>query len=837
MVIKRYIRIASFFALVSSITVFAQTAVQPVTTLEATGWYSIQNRAISDDGRWVFFTKLYDSGTSEGMLKDLTTGKSVTISEPGKFYLDNHLFAVMNTGRELFVSRLGTSGDKVYSEVADFDYDEVHQTLLIHRKDEVLLLNPAAKNEQKFSGITKADHVPGTPCTWLTSSAGVQLLNRLTGKTVSVLKDPAKLLTSVGEQENRRIKFVWQDATGPWVQNIGYSGEKLSAPVKIAPDETPTDFSFLSPHVLMEKKRIVPTGSKPADTVEIWSSADKALKPKLMRMLSSAETITLHDLSHAGRAAEVYRNFTTDYYLVFDGGYILEVLPLENYDFNIQDLTPRPRIRLRNRTTQEVEMEVPEVKLFYPSANRRYLLYFKEKDWYFYDVITRRTINITGHAGVDFHSYDRLNTIAAYPFETPWFSRDYRFIYLTSKKDIWQYDTEKRKLKKITADADPDMAFRIKEQFLGGGVSRMTWTSNPVLQHNSVLLSMLNTKSEVHQGLAVWKDNRLHVIVPPDKQLIDQIKKSEGAVSWQVQNANTPPKLMRYVLVGSSPKMVLDSGEGLYGSSFPRTVFHEWTNAKGEYTNTTVVLPPGYSPGKKYPAIVHIYENEAKRFREFEFPTVHNSTGFNRTLMAMNGYIVILPHIIYSRNRVGQSALQSVEETVRKVQQWYSVDLENIGIIGHSFGGYETSYILTMTSMFKAAVSSSGLHDIISDYFTVHKDFRFSNMSHYTNQQFGFSDGFFKIKQAYLDNSPILHADRITTPLMLWSGSRDNHVEWRQSVAMFMALASLKKEVRLLLYPDDIHVLVRRKNQAEATRKTLEWFDYYLKGGKKPAWF
>jgi len=43
--------------------------------------------------------------------------------------------------------------------------------------------------------------------------------------------------------------------------------------------------------------------------------------------------------------------------------------------------------------------------------------------------------------------------------------------------------------------------------------------------------------------------------------------------------------------------------------------------------------------------------------------------------------------------------------------------------------------------------------------------------------------------------------------------------------------------VRLLLYPDDAHVLVKRKNQAEATRKTLEWFDYYLQGGKKPAWF
>ena len=112
-----------------------------------------------------------------------------------------------------------------------------------------------------------------------------------------------------------------------------------------------------------------------------------------------------------------------------------------------------------------------------------------------------------------------------------------------------------------------------------------------------------------------------------------------------------------------------------------------------------------------------------------------------------------------------------------------------------------------------------------------------SNISRYTNEQFSFSDGFFALKNDYLQNNPILMADQITTPLLLWSGNKDEHVEWRQSVEMFMALSSLKKEVRLLLFPDDPHVLIKPKNQIEATEKILQWFDYYLKNGKKPTWF
>lgn len=186
---------------------------------------------------------------------------------------------------------------------------------------------------------------------------------------------------------------------------------------------------------------------------------------------------------------------------------------------------------------------------------------------------------------------------------------------------------------------------------------------------------------------------------------------------------------------------------------------------------------------------------------------------------------------------MGESALQSVEETVKKVQTWFSVDAKNIGLIGHSFGGYETNYIITQSNMFKTAISGGSIANIISDYFTVHKMYKNSNISRYTNEQFSFTGEFYNLKKKYEQNNPILMADQIKIPLLLWSGKDDDHVECRQSVEMFMALASLNKEVRLLLFPHDPHVLSKPENQVEATIRINEWFGYFLKNEKKPLWY
>lgn len=801
-------------------------------------WHNIMNRAVSDDGRWVYFTKIYDDTKSEGVLHDTKTTKNRTTGAGGKFYLDNSYFIVLNANRGLHFIDLKRNTEKIFNEVSGFEYDAQTETLLLQEASGVRWINLKSDRERRFPSITKMENIKGTSYTFLSNESETLLLNRSTGTHVSVLKKSGKLLASVADPQTRHIKLVSQDEAGYWIHSMDYSGKAVSPPKKMTFGTAPKDLVFLSQNTLMEKNPLVKAGSGAGDTVEVWSSTDRALKPKLMRMRNAAETATLHDLSVRNAPPQTYRNFTTEHYLVFDDAYLLEVSELENYDFKINDIAPRPKIILRNRNNREVEMEVQEVQTVYPSsANMNYIVYFKSRDWYLYDVATRRTVNITAPLTAEFYRLDRLNTTVQYPADMPRFSPDYRYIYLTSERDIWKYDVRTGLSEKLTDYSDKKIAFRIVEPLEGANVLRMKWNNNPVLMNDYLVLLMMNKETQIHHGLAVWKEKKLRIISPPAPQLIDKIRKSHGLVSYVIQNANTPPKLMVYELGNSKEKTVHDSGKGLYTAAYPKTEMREWTNPKNERTYTTVVLPPGYSPEKKYPVIMRIYENEARRFREFEFPTYRNPTGFNRILSAMEGYIVILPRITFSKNKVGSSAVQAVEETVKKMQSWYSLDPDNIGIIGHSFGGYETNYIVTQSSMFKTAVSGSGIADIVSDYLTVHKMYQNSNISRYTNEQFGFSDGFYKLKKEYLENSPVLMADQIKTPLLLWSGKNDEHVEWRQSVEMFVALASLKKEVRLLLFPDDPHVLVKPKNQTEATQKILQWFDYYLKNGRKPEWF
>ncbi len=363
----------------------------------------------------------------------------------------------------------------------------------------------------------------------------------------------------------------------------------------------------------------------------------------------------------------------------------------------------------------------------------------------------------------------------------------------------------------------------------------MKWVNNPTTSHDYLLLHMIDTATELREGLAVLRQSLLTIIEAPNIQSVTFPKKSSNAVSYVLQSADRSPGLFCYN-ISSHKKKDLKTNLQL-PAGFPETKLVSWTAGNGNQTYATVILPPGYSPERQYPAIVRIYENEAKRIRNFTYPTYLNGSGFNSTLYALEGYIVIMPKIFYERDNVGDAVVKSLEESVRKVMSQYSVDPARVGLIGHSFGGYETNYVLTKSSMFRAAVSGSGIADIVSDYFTFHKMYLNSNMSRYTNEQFSFSSGFFDRKEAFLKNNPILNADLITTPLLLWTGDQDTHVEVRQSVEMFMALSSLKKEVHLMLFPGDPHLLLNPENQKEATKRFLKWFDYHLKDGQKPAWF
>jgi len=159
-----------------------------------------------------------------------------------------------------------------------------------------------------------------------------------------------------------------------------------------------------------------------------------------------------------------------------------------------------------------------------------------------------------------------------------------------------------------------------------------------------------------------------------------------------------------------------------------------------------------------------------------------------------------------------------------------------MGIYGHSFGGFETNYIITQTSRFKTAISSAGVADAISNYLNYSFEYNRPDSWRFETQQWRLGKSFFDNQEMYIKNSPIYHAKNINTPLLLITGKEDYVVNWQQSLYMFTALKRLQKEVYLLLYNQEGHSIGKKENQMDVSTKIKQWFDYYLKNKEKPNW-
>ena len=92
------------------------------------------------------------------------------------------------------------------------------------------------------------------------------------------------------------------------------------------------------------------------------------------------------------------------------------------------------------------------------------------------------------------------------------------------------------------------------------------------------------------------------------------------------------------------------------------------------------------------------------------------------------------------------------------------------------------------------------------------------------------------IKKPITDNSPLLNASKINTPLLTWAGKDDGNVQPRQAETFYAALRRLKKEHVMLVYDNDGHIFHNPKNQEDLLRKMNDWFGHYLKGEPKKGW-
>jgi dipeptidyl aminopeptidase/acylaminoacyl peptidase len=260
----------------------------------------------------------------------------------------------------------------------------------------------------------------------------------------------------------------------------------------------------------------------------------------------------------------------------------------------------------------------------------------------------------------------------------------------------------------------------------------------------------------------------------------------------------------------------------------------DYRSDKGDRLQGALYLPANYQPGKKYPMLVTIYERRSQNMRSFVSPTETRAP--DPSLYTSRGYIVFDPDIVYRVNDPGMSAVWSVIPAVKAAIATGIVDASKVGLWGHSWGGYQTAFLVTQTNIFKAAIAGAPLTDLVSMYSSVYWNSGMTNQAIFESSQGRFKGNFIDNYDAYIRNSPAFHAKNVTTPLIIMHNDKDGAVDFNQGITYFNTLRQLGKDVILLEYQGENHGLARPANQRDYAGRMAEWFDHHLTGAPPADW-
>ena len=259
-----------------------------------------------------------------------------------------------------------------------------------------------------------------------------------------------------------------------------------------------------------------------------------------------------------------------------------------------------------------------------------------------------------------------------------------------------------------------------------------------------------------------------------------------------------------------------------------------WKELDGRITQGVLYKPENFNPRIKYPIIFYYYERLSDDLHDFKVPAPSRGT-LDIPLYVSNGYLVLTPDIHYTIGYPGRSAYNAVVSAADYVSKLPFVDAKRMGLQGHSFGGFETNYIITHTDLFAAAVSASGMSDFVSIYGSIIGDGT-SRQRQYELYRDRIGATLWDRPDLYIENSPVLRADKIRTPLLMMADANDGDVPWQQGIELFTALRRLGKKAWMLQYDGEGHILASPRAQKDFSLRMFQFFNHYLKGVRAPTW-
>lgn len=510
---------------------------------------------------------------------------------------------------------------------------------------------------------------------------------------------------------------------------------------------------------------------------------------------------------------------------------VLIVLGLDSTPYEFEGMFGRPNfdayaINIHNGDKQKFLTKANH--LYAISPDGKSVVYLKDDHYHSYFFKTAKDINLTTKIPASFVNKEDDHPVEQKP---PYgfinWAKDSKSFFVNAKYDVWQLWADGSRSRKIS-DGESE---KIVHRYV-----RLDPDEESIDRKKPMVLSQYGEWSKKYGYCSVIPGKDTKNLVWQEANVASLIKANEAnTFAYIIQNFDDSPDY--FVAQGdfSKSKQISHTNPFQKDYAWGKSELIEYTNANGRKLQGALFYPADYQPGKKYPMITYIYEIRSYMVRRYAVPSQRNY--YNHSVFTSEGYFVLQPDIVFDSGDPGVSSARTIEIAVKTVIDMGLVDEKRIGLVGHSWGGYQAGFAVTQTDIFAAAVAGAGLTDFFSMYGMVGWAFGGTPENfHFEVSQERMMKPPWKDIDGYVRNSPVMNVENLNTPLLFEVGDNDRNVDWRQGIEFYNAARREGKHMVLLVYAKEGHGLRQDKNRIDYHRRILQWFGHYLKEEPAEKW-
>lgn len=312
-----------------------------------------------------------------------------------------------------------------------------------------------------------------------------------------------------------------------------------------------------------------------------------------------------------------------------------------------------------------------------------------------------------------------------------------------------------------------------------------------------------------------------------------ELNSARSAFGFTFQNSSEPVEAYVSPVEPFNPAKVsnvnLDLPIGLLG----RTEVISWNSTDGKKIEGLLTYPLGYVPGKRYPLLLVIHGGPSSKLSQdfiggstfYPISTIYPSAAFSS-----QGYAVLRPNprgsggygAQFRRANIrdwGGMDYQDLMTGVDRLIDRGIADKDRMGVMGWSYGGFMSAWIIGHTDRFKASSVGAPVIDAISFDGTTDDQILLPDY---------FETEFWNDYQLYLAHSPIYSVKNATTPTLIQQGGDDIRVPLTQGEELYSALHKLGVNVKMVVYPRSGHEPEEPKLLRAIMNDNMEWFNKYI---------